>query len=159
LSINLQTIKNKIEGIKIITFYCIKTPKMSICLELEQRVKDEVKDLFEMNDYKTRDEFEEAIEEEFNNKTFTDRYIDYEYYIPDCKTMFYMIKYIVTHFRENYGFEYNFESFELTVNCYAYLTAKEYMTRYTVYLPEEIENDPDEDYNHHNDEDDVELCQ
>lgn len=94
----------------------------------------------------TDDEADKLRDDLFNNETFTESNIDYEYYIRDGKTMFKMLKYIHYHYDE---FRYKLED---TINLFAFFCAGEIMNEF-------IKVNPDEDYTRHNDEDDVELQQ
>ena len=108
--------------------------------ELDERILHETKKSL-LNQH--LQQYEAIIEENFNDYVFTNDYPDYEYFLRDPKDLFNIIKFTLITCKEEYGYDYEFDTLKKIIDLYAYLKARQFM----------------EDIAFNNDEDDRELME
>lgn len=102
----------------------------------------------------TADELDDIIEHTYNrDQTFT-KTDSYDPCVLCIESMFEIVKVVTKICREEYDMTFNIETIEKSIDLYAYLCAKE--IGHELIDMYHLDN-PDEDYNHHNDENDTEI--
>jgi hypothetical protein len=133
------------------------------CPPIYDNIKKEVEDLYHIHHFITEEEYEEQVEQMYNQDTYSGRVETIEMYgeLNDDILMidytFDIVKCVMDICEKDYGYTHKLTTFEKTLDLYAYFCAKEIMG---VMITEHRigEKNPDKDYTHHNDEDDMELC-
>lgn len=99
---------------------------------------------------------EEVIQDTYNgDQTFT-KLDSYDPCVLCVESMFEIVKVVSKICREEYDMTFNIETIEKTIDLYAYLCAKE-IGHELIDMYHLDNEDPNEDYNHHNDENDTEI--
>lgn len=125
------------------------------CPEIYHVIKMDLRNLVLNDNHNiTADQLDEVIEDTYNgDQTFT-KLDSYDPCVLCVESMFEIVKVVTKICREEYDMTFNIETIEKTIDLYAYLCAKE--IGHELIDMYHLDN-PDEDYNHHNDENDTEI--
>ena len=132
------------------------------CEPIYNHIKMEVETSYHIYHFITVEEFEEQVEQKYNQDTFSSRVDTSDWYgdvnddILVIDYTFDIVKCVMDICREEYGYTYKLTTFEKAVDMFAYFCAKEIMREIIAEHHIGV-NDPDETYNHHNDENDMEY--